>query len=78
MSKVLLLSLALSANIAIAQNSEHKSYSQKINGTNLSFTMEAIPGGEYKRGSQTPTNDDEKPVHHVKIDPFWMGTYEVT
>ncbi len=78
MSKVLLLSLALSANIAIAQNSDHKSYNQKINGTNLSFSMEAIPGGEYKRGSQTSTNADEKPVHNVKIDPFWMGTYEVT
>lgn len=78
MRRVLLLSLALSAHFAWAQQNQHKPYTQKIDGTNLSFTMEAIPGGTYNRGSNTSNKVDEKPAHQVKIDPFWMGTYEVT
>lgn len=53
-------------------------YVQKIEGTSLSFSMESIPGGTFSMGSNSSTNKDEKPVHRVQIDPFWMGTYEVT
>lgn len=52
-------------------------YEQKINGTELSFTMEAIPGGTFSMGSTTG-NEDELPVHQVQLDPFWMSTFEVT
>ena len=64
-----------------AQEQEHKPYTQEITGTSLKFDMVAIPGGEFKMGS--PENEagrlpDEGPQHQVKIDPFWMGKYEVT
>ncbi|WP_052072442.1 formylglycine-generating enzyme family protein [Sphingobacterium deserti] len=57
---------------------KHEPYIQKLDGTNLQFSMEAIPGGEFVMGSEVGGNDDEKPSHKVKISPFWMGTYEVT
>ncbi|WP_316793819.1 formylglycine-generating enzyme family protein [Pedobacter frigoris] len=52
-------------------------YKQEINGTKLSFEMQAIPGGEFMMGSKKG-KADEQPVHKVKIDPFWMGVHEVT
>ena len=63
-------------NIAVAQVS-FETYTQEITGTSLSFTMEPIPAGEYQMGSITD-NPDEQPIHPVKLDAFWMGTYEVT
>ncbi len=56
---------------------KQEAYKQEINGTKLSFEMKAIPGGEFLMGSKKG-KADELPVHKVKIDPFWMGTYEVT
>ncbi|CAK8712446.1 MAG: Formylglycine-generating enzyme, required for sulfatase activity, contains SUMF1/FGE domain [Candidatus Electronema aureum] len=35
-----------------------------------------IPGGCFDMGSDE--NDDEKPVHEVCVNAFWMGKYEVT
>ncbi len=63
-------------NVAVAQE-DFKPYTQQIAGTALKFTMQPISGGEYAMGSMHG-NADEQPVHQVKIDPFWMGTYEVT
>ncbi len=57
---------------------KHERYAQIMSGMNLSFSMEAIPGGEFAMGSAASANADEKPVHTVKISPFWMSTYEVT
>lgn len=54
-----------------------KPYTQQINGTKLSFTMQPVPAGEYDMGSKNG-KADEQPVHHVAISPFWIGTYEVT
>ena len=56
---------------------QHTAYLQKIEGTKLSFEMKAIPGGSFLMGNATG-NPDEKPVHQVKIDPFWMSKLEVT
>lgn len=67
----------LSVSMAQAQTS-HQRYVQQIEGTTLEFTMEAIQGGTFTMGSDSSPNADEKPAHKVKIDPFWMGTYEVT
>jgi len=36
-----------------------------------------IPGGEFMMGSDKG-DDDEKPVHKVKIKGFWLGIYEVS
>ncbi|EEI90122.1 hypothetical protein HMPREF0765_4276 [Sphingobacterium spiritivorum ATCC 33300] len=74
----LILSFCLFACVHYGQaQSNFQKYTQDIKGTKLSFTMEAIPGGTFKQGSNTG-KEDEKPVHEVKINPFWMSTYEVT
>lgn len=80
--KILLCVPAILLNLDADAQSEntpngHKSYTQTIDGTDLKFTMEAIPGGTFKMGSEKG-NADEKPVHEVKLDPFWMSTFEVT
>lgn len=56
---------------------QEKSYVQQIEGTKLSFSMQAIPAGEFLMGSKKG-KADEQPVHKVKLDAFWMGTYELT
>jgi formylglycine-generating enzyme required for sulfatase activity len=46
------------------------------NEVEMSFAW--IPPGEFQRGSENG-EDDEKPVHTVKIsEGYWMGVYEVT
>lgn len=72
----LALPLILSAFQASAQERQ-EAYTQQINGTKLSFEMKAIPAGEFLMGSKRG-KADEQPVHKVKLDAFWMGTYEVT
>ena len=57
---------------------ELKSYKQEISGTDVSFEMVAIPGGEFLMGSpdsEANRGDDEGPQVKVKIDPFWIGKY---
>lgn len=60
---------------------EMKPYRQEIPGTDLKFTMTPIPGGTYLMGSpagEENRKDDEGPQHKVQVEPFWMGTHEVT
>jgi sulfatase modifying factor 1 len=52
-------------------------YTQTIDGTKLTFEMKAIPGGSFSMGSKDG-NADEKPIHQVKLAPFWMSKVEVT
>lgn len=52
-------------------------YEQNIDGTELKFTMEAIPEGTFQMGS-LQGNSDEQPIRNVTLDPFWMSTFEVT
>lgn len=61
---------------SFAQN-DFKFYIQPINGTKLTFYMQAIPAGKFKMGSKTG-KPDEQPVHEVQLDAFWIGRYEVT
>jgi formylglycine-generating enzyme required for sulfatase activity len=59
----------------------HKSYTESISASKVSFDMVAIPGGTYMMGSPTTEakrSSDEGPQHPVKIRPFWMGKMEVT
>jgi formylglycine-generating enzyme required for sulfatase activity len=58
-----------------------KAYTNVIPGTDVKYAMLPIPGGEFLMGS--PENEpgrkpDEGPQHKVKIEPFWMGAFEVT
>ena len=58
-----------------------KPFSEPIPGTGVSFDMLPIPAGEYTMGSpagEAKRKGDEGPQHKVKIEPFWMGKYEVT
>jgi len=54
-----------------------ESYKQQIDGTTLSFEMQAIPAGEFTMGSKKGKKD-ELPLHKVKLAAFWMGKHEVT
>ncbi|WP_459555145.1 formylglycine-generating enzyme family protein [Lacunimicrobium album] len=58
-----------------------KPYTQKIRDLPITFDMVPIPGGVFAMGSpesEDDRNEDEGPVHQVKIEPFWMGKYEVS
>ena len=58
-----------------------KSYTSKIPGTDVEYSMLPIPAGEFLMGStakESLRKPDEGPQHKVKIAPFWMGKFEVT
>ena len=60
---------------------EMKPYTQEVDGTEVSFKMLPIPGGEFVMGSpkgEADRGDDEGPQVTVKIEPFWMEEHEVT
>jgi formylglycine-generating enzyme required for sulfatase activity len=60
---------------------EMQPYKTTVPGTDISFSMVPIPGGEFVMGTPEAEADrskDEGPQHQVKISPFWMGKYEVT
>ena len=52
-----------------------KPYSLAIPGTNVSYEMVPIPGGQFQMGG---TGKGEGPIHPVKVEPFWMSAHEVT
>jgi len=56
-------------------------YSEKIPGTEVSFEMIPVPGGEFLLGSppaEAHRGKDEGPQVRVKVEPFWIGKCEVT
>ena len=73
---------ALDVHDAAASNeSDMKPYTDIISGTHASFDMVPIHGGKFRMGSpdgEDGRKADEGPQHDVLIDPFWMGTHEVT
>lgn len=52
-------------------------YTAVIPGSDVTFKMTPIPGGEFTMGDGAG-NEDERPEHRLRIDPFWMGVHEVT
>ena len=48
-----------------------------IPGTEVAFSMAFVPGGTFAMGSVSG-RADERPVHAVRVAPFWMGVHEVT
>ncbi len=57
-----------------------ENYTQKISGSNVTYDLVAIKGGEFTMGSpakEKGRKEDEGPQHAVKIEPFWMGKFEV-
>jgi formylglycine-generating enzyme required for sulfatase activity len=64
-----------------SSEAEMKPYTQPLSHTGTSIEMLPIPGGTFVMGSpedEAGRGDDEGPQHQVKIEPFWMGKYEVT
>ena len=60
---------------------DFEAYTETIPGTDRSFSMSAIPGGTFHIGSpssEANRAEDEGPQQAVQLEPFWMGTYEVT
>ena len=56
-------------------------YTATIPGTKVTFEMQPIPGGKVKLGSpdsEAGRAKSESPQVEIEIEPFWMGTYEVT
>ncbi|KQS32788.1 formylglycine-generating enzyme family protein [Dyadobacter sp. Leaf189] len=75
-----LISTLLFSFNALAQDANFKNYTQKIGGSPKVYEMVAIPGGEFMMGSPASEKGhkaDEGPQHKVKIEPFWMGKFEV-
>ena len=55
-----------------------KAYTVTIPGTAATFGMAAIPAGAFDMGSaDAKAPADQKPVHKVTLDAFWMMTTEV-
>lgn len=56
-------------------------YKAQVPGSEIEFELQPIPGGKFKMGSPEKEADrkkDEGPQFEVEVEPFWMGTYEVT
>ena len=51
-------------------------YTETAGGVNIEMVW--VPGGSFQMGSDDTRDADEKPVHEVRVDGFWMGKYEVT
>ena len=69
------------AKLNVKLDSEMKLYTNTIPGSQVSFAMVPIKGGEFLMGSpagESGSQPDEHPQHKVKIEPFWMGQCEVT
>ncbi len=49
-------------------------YSVRIPGSDAGFEMVPVPGGEWHLES----NDPSAPMLKVRVEPFWIGKYEVT
>ncbi len=69
------------ANSKAASEKDMQPYTNAIPGTEVTYAMVPIPGGEFVMGSpdsEPSRKPDEGPQHKVKIDPFWMEKCEVT
>lgn len=56
-------------------------YNEVIPGTDAMISMVPVNEGEFYMGSdkkENGRNEDEGPVHKVKVDAFWMSKYEIT
>src|SRR5438132_13058807 len=66
-------------NAEAKTQADMKKYTEALAGTDVTFEMVPIPGGEFVMGSHTGEagrGEDESPQHQLKIAPFWMGRCE--
>jgi len=60
---------------------EFVNYTETIPGSDVTFNMIAIPGGEFLMGSpetEAYHEEDEEPRLTVRLSPFWIGEIEVS
>ena len=65
----------------ISKEENMKAYTNSIPRSGVPYHMLPIPGGEFIMGSpdgEKHRREDEGPQAKVKVDPFWMGKFEVT
>ncbi len=63
------------------QEADMQPYKAAIPNSTVSFEMVPIKGGEFLMGTPDTERNRRKgegPQHTVKVDPFWMGKFEVT
>jgi formylglycine-generating enzyme required for sulfatase activity len=66
---------------AATSSPEGKNFIQKIPGTDVTFEMVQVPAGTFKMGSpesEPGRKPDEGPQVEVEVDPFYIGSHEVT
>lgn len=66
---------------ALRDPADMRPYTNTIPGTQVTYVMIPVPGGEFEMGSpdhEPGRKPDEGPRHKVKISPFWIGKFEVT
>jgi formylglycine-generating enzyme required for sulfatase activity len=62
--------------VAHDQTREMKPYRVTIPNTTVSYGMVPVPAGTFEMGSSEKY--DERPVHKVHVDAFWMQAHEIT
>ncbi|MBI2687807.1 MAG: SUMF1/EgtB/PvdO family nonheme iron enzyme [Acidobacteria bacterium] len=75
--------LALAQKIAarVGKQGAFEPYKNTIPHTVVTYEMVPIPGGEFTMGtpeSEKGRSADEGPQRKLKVEPFWMGKFEVT
>ena len=76
-----IIKIILIAPFLIAFGENENEYIESVPGTDEKVEMVLIPGGTFTMGSPKSEKGhfgDEGPQHQVKIDPFWMGKFEIT
>ena len=66
---------------ALPPQDKPENYTEKIPGTEVTFDLVRIAGGEFEMGSpdaEAGREADEGPVRKVTVEPFWIGKAEVT
>jgi formylglycine-generating enzyme required for sulfatase activity/mono/diheme cytochrome c family protein len=69
------------SQLDVTNAADMKPYKVTIPGSDVTFEMVPIPGGEFVLGSpagEAGRKPDEGPQVKVKVEPFWMGKFEVT
>ena len=72
---------ALIVKTSAAETAKSADYASKVPLTGAAYQMVAIAGGEFLMGSpatEAKREEIEGPQVKVKLDPFWIGKFEVT
>ncbi len=74
------ISVCLSIGLGAIAQEKLENYTQNISGSMVKYDMVAIKGGDFMMGSpdqEKGRKPDEGPKVKVKIEPFWIGKYEI-